>query len=158
MSDGTFDLFRSNYLMTAQYRGSGGNPDNCIAFKMLMGDPLLKLEPDFGQRSAAVMALDPSHTYFWRATWSDRIRLQVRDGGVNGNQIYDLTVALADVVPDVKTNYNPSPHFAYLGANNGPFGEEEGSRAGTIYRNVWIGRGTRPASLGSALYPEGAIR
>jgi hypothetical protein len=158
MSDGTYDLFRSNYLMTAQYRGSGGNPDNCISFKMLMGDPLLKLEPDFGQRSAAIMALDPGRAYFWRATWSDRIRLQIRDGGVNGNQIYDLSVALADVVPDVKTNYNPSPHFAYLGANNGPFGEEEGSFPGAIYRNVWIGRGTRPASLGSALYPEGAIR
>ena len=158
MSDGTGDLFRSNYLMTAQYRGVPGNPDNSISFKMLMGDPLLKLEPDFGQRSAAVMALNPARAYFWRAIWSDRMRLTIRDGGVNGQQIYDLTVALADVVPDVKTNYNPSPHFAYLGANNGPYGEEEGSFPGAIYRNVWIGRGARPASLGSALYRQGEIR
>jgi hypothetical protein len=123
-----------------------------------MGDPLLKLEPDFGQRAAGVHLLNPARAYFWKATWSDRIQLTVRDGGVTGPVFYDLTVKLSDVVPEVKTNYNPSPHFAYLGANNQPFGEEEGSFPGATYRNVWIGRGARPASLGSALYPEGAIR
>ena len=45
-----------------------------------------------------------------------------------------------------------------LGANNGSFGEEDGSWPQAIYRNVWIGRGTRPASLGSALNPEGTVR
>jgi hypothetical protein len=153
MSDGTGDVYRSAYLLTAQYRGSNGNPDNCIAFKALLGDPFLKLEPDGGRRSAAVMALDPSHAYFWKGTWSNGFRLLVQDG-INGTTLYDFGLTVADLDTPVAATYNPSPHFAYLGANNGPFGEEDGSWPGTIYRNVWIGRGPRPASLGSALLPR----
>jgi hypothetical protein len=50
-----------------------------------------------------------------------------------------------------RASYNPNPHFAYLGANNAPFGVEEGSWPGAIFRNVWIGNRPRPDSLGSAL-------
>ena len=150
MMDGTGDLYRSNYLLNAQYRGRNGNPDNCIAFKALLGDPALKLEPDFGARADAVMALDPARAYFWKGTWSDRFRLVVQDG-VNGRTLYDFGLTLSDIGAPVNTPYNPNPHFAYLGANNGPYGEEDGSWPGAIYRNVWIGRGPRPQSLGSAL-------
>jgi hypothetical protein len=48
-----FELFRSPYLLSAQYRGANGNPDNCISFKALLGDPFLKLEPDGGTRTAS---------------------------------------------------------------------------------------------------------
>jgi len=157
MSDGTGDLYRSNYLLNAQYRGVPGNPDNCISFKALLGDPALKLEPDFGTRAAAVMALDPSKAYFWKGTWSDRFRLVVREG-INGSTLYDYGLSLADIGAAVNTTYNPTPHYAYLGANNGPYGEEDGSFPGAVYRNVWIGRNPRPTSLGSALYAEGVIR
>jgi len=157
MSDGTGDLFRSNYLMTAQYRGLGGNPDNAISFKALLGDPLLKLEPDFGQRTAGIFFFDPSRGYLWKQTWSNKVRLVITEG-VGGRTIYDFGVALADVEPTINAFYNPSPHYAYLGANNGPFGEEEGSYPGAVYRNLWIGRNSRPSSLGSALYPEGTLR
>jgi hypothetical protein len=146
MSDGTGDVYRSNYLLVAQYRGSNGNPDNCIAFKALLGDPALKLEPDFGERDAAVMRLDPSRGYIWKGTWSNGFRLVVQEES-GGRTLYDLAKT-ADAV------YNPTPHFAYLGANNGPFGEEDGSFPGAIYRNVCIGRGPGPASLGSALLPQ----
>ena len=152
MSDGTGDLYRSNYLLNAQYRGSNGNPDNCIAFKALLGDPFLKLETDGGARAAGVMALDPTRAYFWKGTWSNGFRLVVQEG-INGRTIYDYGLTVADIDTVVAATYNPSPHFAYLGANNGPFGEEDGSWPGAVYRNVWIGRGPRPASLGSALLP-----
>jgi hypothetical protein len=153
MSDGTGDVYRSNYLLVAQYRGGGGNPDNCIAFKALLGDPALKLEPDLGTRLAGVMMLDPSRAYFWKGTWSNGFRLVVQEG-VNGRTLYNFGLTLADINAPVSGTYNPSPHFAYLGANNGPFGEEDGSWPGAVYRNVWIGRGPRPQSLGSALLPQ----
>jgi hypothetical protein len=153
MSDGTGDVYRSSYLLVAQYRGSGGNPDNCVAFKALLGDPFFKLEPDLGTRIGAVMALDPSRTYFWKGTWSNGFRLVVQEG-VNGRMLYDVGMTVADLDTAVAATYNPSPHFAYLGANNGPFGEEDGSWPGAVYRNVWIGRGPRPQSLGSALVPR----
>ena len=63
-----------------------------------------------------------------------------------------MKLGLTDIGFDANAaTYNPTPHFAYLGANNGPFGEEDGSFPGAIYRNVWIGAGPRPTSLGSAL-------
>ena len=68
----------------------------------------------------------------------------VLDGGVGGAVIYDYGLSTAGT-------YNPSPHVAYLGANNGQFGQESGSWAGATYRNVWIGNRPRPTSLGSAL-------
>ena len=54
---------------------------------------------------------------------------------------------------EVEIAYNPTPHYAYLGAPLGRSGNESASIPGTIYRNVWIGSGPRPASLGSALLP-----
>ncbi|HKB11147.1 MAG TPA: hypothetical protein VKD69_10845 [Vicinamibacterales bacterium] len=149
MSDGTGDVYRSNYLLVAQYRGIAGNPDNSIAFKALLGDPAFKLEPDFGGRR--VVGLDPSRAYFWKGTWGNFFRLEVNDG-LGGPSLYDLRIAVNDIgFAASAASYNPTPHFAYLGANNGPFGEEDGSFPGAIYRNVWIGNGPRPASLGSAL-------
>src|SRR5207253_6866522 len=118
MSDGTGDVYRSNYLLVAQYRGGSGNPDNSIAFKALLADPTYKLEPDFAARAAGVVALDPSRAYFWKSTWGNFFRLTVQDG-INGRAFYDLKISLADAgFPADAATYNPTPHFAYLGANN----------------------------------------
>ena len=70
---------------------------------------------------------------------------------------YTGTPPSGPVAPGPNNNaatYNPAPHFAYLGANNGVYKEEDGSWPGLVYRNVWIGRGSRPQSLGSALARE----
>ncbi len=149
MMDGTGDLFTSPWLFDAQYRGANGNPDDAISFKMLIGDPAYKLEPDGGQRSDNVFSLDPGQDYFWKGTWGDGFHLTVQQG-MNGPTIYDLELKSSDILGMV-VPYAPSPHFAYLGANNGPFGEEDGSWPGVTYRNVWIGNRPRPASLGTAL-------
>src|SRR5262245_51515232 len=153
MSDGTGDLYRSNYLLNVQYRGSGGNPDNSIAFKALLGDPFYKLEPDFGARAAGVISANPSQGYFFKATWGNFFHLMVQEG-IGGRTLYDYGVQVSDLgVSANAATYNPNPHFAYLGANNGPFKEEDGSWPGVTYRNVWISNKPRPASLGSALLP-----
>lgn len=142
MMDGGSRLFDSNYLFNVQYRGIPGNPNNAISYKLLMGGSDLKYEPDFGQRQDGVRYLNPNTTYLWTATWGSTFRLTVREGGVNGAIIYDRS-------HQTPGTYNPSPHTVYLGANDANI--ESGSFAGAIYRNLWVGSGPRPASLGSAL-------
>jgi len=141
MMDGGGNLFRSKFLFNVQYRGVRGNPDNAISYKVLMGDEDLKYEPSFSQRAAGVRMLNPSTAYLWTATWGSEFHLTVREG-VNGPVIYDRT-------QDTSGTYNPSPHTAYLGANDAA--QESGSLPGAIYRNFWVGDRPRPATLGSAV-------
>jgi hypothetical protein len=147
MMDSTGNLFNSRFLLNVQYRGLNGNPPNCIAFKALFGGEHAKLEPDIAVRTASVRSLDPSRTYHWKATWSNEFRLVVEDG-IGGPTIYNQGISSGGAI------YSPPSHYAYLGANNGPFGQEAGSWPGAIYRNVWIANRPRPASLGSALRPQ----
>lgn len=151
MMDGTGDLIDSRYQLSVQYRGVNGNPDNCISFKAVWGDRDVRLEPDLGQRAAAVMALDPSQTYYWQGSWTaTSFRLLIRSGGIAGNVIYDRTIN----APPGTGPYAPNPHFAYLGANSAVFNTETGSWPGVTYRNVWLSDKPRPTALGSALRPD----
>jgi hypothetical protein len=148
MLDGTGRLDLSKFQMNVQYRGLQGNPDNCIAFKAVWGDEDVKLEPELHERQASIMALDPSKTYFWQATWDSlTFRLVVRDGGPAGAVIYDRS----KTSPAGYGPYAPSPHFAYLGANELAMGGEDGTFPGVTIRNVWLSDRQRPASLGSAI-------
>lgn len=148
MMDGTGNLCNSDFLFNVQYRGVPGNPDNAFSFKALFNgdDEGHKLEPDLGRRIASVRSLDPSRTYHWKATWGTGINLLVQEDRIGGNTIYDYGVQAA-----AGARYNPTPHYAYLGANNFGICEEEGSWPGVTYRNLWIADRARPASLGSAL-------
>ena len=145
MLDGSGDLLNSKFQAAAHYRGVGGNPDNCIAFKAVWGDDDIRLEPDIGERSASVMSLDPNRVYHWQGLWtSNSFRVVIRDGGPQGNVIYDRT----KFAPGGTGPYAPSPHFAYLGSNNQSFSNiEVGSWPGVTYSNVWLGSGARPATL-----------
>jgi hypothetical protein len=142
MMDGGSNLFDSKFLFNVQYRGLDGNPNNAISYKVLMGDDDLKYEPSLSQRVASVRSLNPNTTYLWTANWGSTFRLVVRSGGASGSVLYDRTHSTPGT-------YNPSPHRVYLGANDAA--DESGSYAGATYRNLWVGKGPRPASLGSAL-------
>jgi hypothetical protein len=156
MCDRTTDINFSKWMMNIQYRGFNGNPPNAISFKMLFGtdDDDHKLEPDLGTRQAGIRILNPSNTYYWKATWGGGFHLTVLDGGnggvngsgsgIGGSQIYDYGLSTPFV-------YAPPEAFAYLGTNNA--GSETGSWPSAIYRNVWIANKPRPASLGSAMTP-----
>jgi hypothetical protein len=146
MAQGLGAVTGNAYEMTAQYRGTPGNPDNCIAFKAIMGGT--PLEPDIGTRRASVILLDPGTTYFWQATWSTgSFRVVVKAGGVHGNVIYDRAYSGGGA-------YSPNPHTAYLGSNTGALGTDTGSFPGVVIRNVWLSGNPRPASLGSVVGPR----
>ena len=141
MSDGAGRLFDSDYLFNVQYRGLNGNPPNAISYKLLMGDDSLKYEPERSVREASVTSLSPTTTYLWTARWGSTFRLIVRRTSDN-KVIYDRSHSTPGT-------YNPSPHRVFLGANDADI--EFGTFAGATYRNLWVGSGPRPASLGSAL-------
>ena len=149
MSDSTANVYNSPWLFTAQYRGLNGNPDNCISFKMRLGDPTFQLEADANDRTKAVMSLDPSHFYFFRALWDNGFRMIIQNS-VGSGTFYDLEYAATEYFGH-RIPYQPTPHFAYLGANDEREGPENGTFPGEIVRNVFIGNRPRPASLGSAL-------
>ncbi|MCC7185957.1 MAG: hypothetical protein IT185_06945 [Acidobacteria bacterium] len=144
MMDGPGDLYLSNYQVSTMYRGVEGNPPMAIAFKAVFGGGT-PIEPDFGQRSAGIRFLNPTTTYHWKATWGSEFRLLVREGGIAGNEIYQLGL------PSNGRTYAPPRHFAFLGSTNGQSDLEPGTVPGATYRNVWIGNRPRPESLGSAL-------
>jgi len=150
MSDSTGNVYNSPWLFTAQYRGLNGNPDNCISWKMRLGDPTFQLEADAIDRAKGVMALDPSHFYYFRAMWSNGFRMIIQNS-VGTGTFYDLEYRSTDYFDQRLIPYQPNPQFAYLGGNDELQGPENGTFPGEIVRNVFIGNRPRPASLGSAL-------
>lgn len=148
MSNGQGDFITNDYRVDIQYRGTTGFPPNAIQWRVIYGDADdldVRYEPDTAKRLASVFLLNPSTTYHWNFTWGSNIRLVMKDGGVNGNTLYDFGMAAP------RGRYDPPQHYAYLGAPVGRSGNESASIAGTIYRNVWIANRPRPQSLGSAL-------
>ena len=148
MQEGQGDFITNDYRVDIQYRGVVGVPPNAIQWRVIYGDADdldVRYEPDTAKRFASVFLLNPANTYHWKFTWGSDIRLVMRDGGVNGTTLYDFGMS------SPRGRYNPSSHYAYLGAPVGRSGTESASIGGTIYRNVWIANRPRPQTLGSAL-------
>ncbi len=143
MQDGQGDFITNRYRVDAQYRGSSGSPPNAIQWRAMFGSNDDKIEPPTAKRYESVFLLDPTHDYYWKATWSNGFRLTVLDGGQNGSPLYDYGI-------DANVAYTPKDRYAYLGTPAGRSGIESASIAGTIYRNVWLGNHPRPLTLGSA--------
>ena len=150
MQEGQDDYITNRYRVDIQYRGVAGFPPNAITYRVLYGDdPCCKYEPDTDTRFRSVVMLDPTLVYYWKYTWgreNGEVRTILREGGIDGTRtLYNVGVRTPD------GRYQPSPHYAYLGAPTGRSGSESASIPGVIYRNVWIGSRPRPGSLGSAL-------
>ena len=144
MQEGQSDFITNRYRVDIQYRGSEGFPPNAIQWRAMFGDGDHKYEPSTSERFASVFRLDPNKTYFWKSTWNTEFRTTASDIGFDVSPFYNRG-------KNVEATYKPNPHYAYLGAPSGRSGIESASIPGAIYRNVWLGRQPRPASLGSAL-------
>jgi hypothetical protein len=141
MSTDSGDFITDPYRFDVQYRGTAGSPPNAITFRMLYGsadDPNLRYEPDTTTRFNSIYLLDPNTVYFFKATWGPEVRVVVREGGVNGRNIYEVAI------PARLGTYNPVPHFAYLGTPPGRSGAESATVPGATFRKVWISSRPRP--------------
>jgi len=138
----------ARYSINVQYRGVGGAPDNCIAWKAILGDNAHSVEPDTAERYQSVVALDPSRVYLWQAFWTPTsVRVVVKDGGTTGPVVYDHN----EDASSGTTNWNPAVMYAFLGTNNAAYTGFDGTRVGMTLRNLWVGSTPRPSSLGSAV-------
>ena len=80
-----------------------------------------------------------SKTYFWKATWGGgRFNLLIREGGVNGAQIYSFGKHYGG-------SYDPNPHYAFVGGPAGRAGSDSGTVNDIIVRQVWLSSRDRPA-------------
>jgi hypothetical protein len=141
MQEGQDDFITNRYRVDVQYRGTAGVPPNAITFRALYGSATstsVRYEPDTTTRNNSTFNLNPSTTYYWKATWGSEFRVVVKEGGINGTTIYNVGVASPN------GQYAPSPWYAYLGAPLGRSGNESTSIAGVTYRNVWISNRPRP--------------
>jgi hypothetical protein len=144
MQEGQDDFITNRYRVDAQYRGVTGVPPNCIQWRAMFGGDDHRIEPDTATRLASVFLLEGTRTYYWKATWDHGFRLEVFEDGPAGRLFYNQWA-------ETSATYNPTPHYAYVGAPVGRSGSEAATIPGTIYRNVWLSNRPRPQSLGSAL-------
>ena len=75
MQEGQDDYITNRYRVDIQYRGTAGFPPNAITFRALYGDGddlNKRYEPDTDTRLRSVFLLNPSNTYYWKATGAPR--------------------------------------------------------------------------------------
>lgn len=141
----------AHHSINVQYRGVGGAPDNCIAWKAILGDNDHSLEPNTTQRYQSVYILDPSKVYLWQAFWTPTsVRVVVKEGSTTGPVVYDFQ---DQTEPGVTTDWSPPAMYAFVGTNNANYTGFDGSREGMVMRNLWVGSTPRPDTLGNAISP-----
>jgi hypothetical protein len=133
MSEGGADITTNDRRFTAEKRGR--NPAGAIAWRMITSND--QIDTTGGER--VQRDFNPSKTYFWKATWGGgRFNLLIREGGVNGKQIYSFGKGYGG-------SYDPSPHYAYVGGPAGRAGRDSGSVNDMIVRQVWLSSRPRPS-------------
>ena len=133
MAQGYSDIITNDRRFTIEKRG---DPPGIIAWRVITHDDQIDTE---GPERAYYNFLG-DQTYFWEATWRDNyFNLLIKEGGVNGNVIYDYGKGW-DGRP-----YDPNPHVVYLGAPIGRSGADGASVKGAVIRQVWVSSRPRPA-------------
>ena len=134
MKEGTDpnDITTNDRRFTIEKRG---NPPGTVAWRVRTSND--QIDTQGAERVSR--HFDPSHTYFWKATWGgNRFNLLIKDGGANGNQIYSFGKGYGGV-------YDPNPHTAYIGGPGGRAGANSGTVPGIIVRQVWLSSRPRPS-------------
>ena len=139
----------AHHSINVQYRGVGGAPDNCIAWKAILGDNDHSVEPNTTERYRSVYILDPSKVYLWQTFWTpNSVHVLVKEGSTTGPTVYDFQ---EDADPNFPSDWNPPAMYAFIGTNNANFTGFDGSREGMTFRNLWVGSTPRPDTLGNAI-------
>lgn len=132
MGDGYSDIITNDRRMTIEKRG---DPAGVVAWRFITHDDQVDTE---GAERRFVNFQTSQH-YFWQAAWrNNRFGLLIKENGVNGNTIYDMSKHF-----DGRA-YDPLRHVLYLGAPVGRSGPAGASVDGIIIRQVWVSGRPRP--------------
>jgi len=133
MGEGYSDIVTNDRRMTVEKRG---NPPGIIAWRFITHNDQI----DTVGSERVTREFNPALDYFWRAEWRNNFfRVVVREGGVNGREIYNFGKGFAGDA------YDPNPHVAFLGAPVGRSGPDGASVDGAIIRQVWLSARPRPS-------------
>ena len=133
MSEGLADLITNDRRMTVEKRG---DPAGVIAWRFITHRDQI----DTVGAERVQVQFDPAQAYLFSATWNGAFTVRIQRGGSDGPTIYEKGKGYAGA-------YDPSPHYAFVGAPIGRSGVTAGSVPGMIVRNVWISSRPRPGSL-----------
>ena len=132
MAEGFDDIVTNNRRMTIEKRG---DPAGFVAWRFIThGD---QVDTEGAERE--YVDFKENLTYFFQATWrNNRFGLVIKEGGVDGRQIYNKSKGF------VGRAYDPNPHVIYLGAPAGRTGVDGASVDRAIIRQVWVSGRARP--------------
>ena len=135
MQEGTGDITTNDYRFTIEKRGQSYSVPGATTFRIIVGGG----EDSIFDGTRIPVAYSDELWYFWKASWGlDFAQVEVRENGPTGRVIYSVRV-------NTNHAYRPSQHMVYLGSPVGRAGPIDASIPGTIYKNVWVGAGPRPA-------------
>jgi hypothetical protein len=131
MSEGLADLITNDRRMTVEKRG---DPAGIVAWRFISHED--QVDTEGAERE--FVAFDPNTAYLWTATWNGVFNVRIERGGTT---IYSKGKSYQGA-------YDPSPHYAFIGAPEGRSGNVAATVPGMIVRQVWISPRARPAGLG----------
>jgi hypothetical protein len=135
MQEGTGDITTNDYRFTIEKRGSSYSVPGATTFRIIVGGG----EHAIFDGTRLPVAYSDELWYFWKATWgSNFAHVEVRENSPTGKVIYSVRV-------NTNHAYNPEDHRIYLGSPVGRAGPIDASIPGTIYKNIYVGPGPRPA-------------
>jgi hypothetical protein len=132
MSEGFADITTNDRRFTLERRG---NPHGVVAWRMITHND--QIDTDRAERK--YVKFTPEKVYLVRAAWGGgALTITMQEGGASGPLIYRLAKRYEGA-------YDPSPHFAYLGAPVGRGGPQDATIPGLIVRQAWLSVNRRPA-------------
>jgi hypothetical protein len=128
------DVTTDDYRMTAELRGANYAAPGSITCRIIAGDGVSR------DCARVQKNFDSSRWYFWSFAWTQNTaRLTVRVDSETGSVFYDNQIGIGS------HGYRPEQHFLYLGVPAGRAGLVDATLPNGIYKNVYVGPGTRPS-------------
>jgi hypothetical protein len=134
MQEGNDDITTNEYRFTIEKRGSG-----TVAWRVIVGnDDQIETTGSNGvPPTRLTLAFHESLEYFFKATWGGAFHLQIKEGGLDGREIYSMGDSYHGL-------YQPSPHVVMIGCSYSPRSGPQ-SVPGMIIRQVWVSASPRPS-------------
>lgn len=133
MSEGLDDIVTNDRRFTIEKRG---DPEGIVAWRFITRED--QIDTEGAERE--FVSFDPNQPYLWTATWNGFFNLRIQRGGSNGTQVYSKG-------KPYDGEYDPDPHYAFIGSPSGRSGPSAATVPGMIVRQVWISPRPRPAAL-----------
>jgi hypothetical protein len=133
MAEGLDDIVTNDRRFTIEKRG---DPEGIVAWRFITRED--QIDTEGAERE--FVSFDPNQPYLWSATWNGFFNLRIQRGGAGGTTVYSKGKPYSG-------EYDPNPHYAFIGSPSGRSGISAATVPGMIVRHVWISPNPRPTSI-----------